>query len=78
MNQHTLQLKQFLDQNELSIRAFALANDMTPSIVHRVATGRDTCGKNWAKIMRATEGRVSPLSHFQHSARRKASRKARS
>lgn len=75
MNQHELQLQQFLDQHSLSIRAFATENGLVPSIVHRVCKGYDTCGKNWARIMRATGGRVSPLSHYPPEGRSRASRK---
>jgi DNA-binding transcriptional regulator YdaS (Cro superfamily) len=67
-----MRLGDWLKRRKMSQADFAAQAGVAPPVVTRIVKhGRDTSGRNWARIIRATDGAVTPADHYPPEKRRK-------
>jgi len=65
-----MRLEQWIPQNDGMQKDFAKRAGIAQPIVSRICNFGDARGRVWAKVIKATNGEVSPVDHFPPPARR--------
>ena len=65
-----MRLEEYIPKHDGLQQDFAKRADIAQPIVSRICNFGDARGRVWAKVIKATDGKVTPIDHFPPPAKR--------